>query len=177
MTRFETAMARGQFDAAFDQATLSMTYGMQSTSASIEGAFAAAAATRNPEHLREVVRLCGEVPSTGRLSTLLRTSAEAALAAVEGNSTDAVARFRTAITELDALEEHFAAAQLATVGIELLPDHPEMQILARNARPLIDQLGARPWLERLDAALGAGTAGAPSPGQAAAAPVPARPPG
>jgi class 3 adenylate cyclase/tetratricopeptide (TPR) repeat protein len=168
MTRCEVALATGQFDDAFRQAVLATTYGMQSTSVPVEAAFHAAAASRNPDQLREVVRLADDIPSTGRLSNLLRSSAQAALSAVEGKGAEAVARFRSAITELESLEEHFAAAQLATAGIGLLPHHPEMQALAKQARPLLMQLAARPWLERLDAALAVAATNQPA---GASAPV------
>ena len=173
MTRTETAMARGDYDGAFRQASLATTYEMQSTSVPVEGAFLAAAASRDPEQLREVVRLAREIPSSGRLSNLLRLGAEAALAAVEGRTADAVAGFRSATAELESLGEHFAAAQLATAAIGLLPDRPEIQDLAKAVRPLLVELRARPWLERLDQALGTSSAPGAAVGSEATASAPA----
>jgi hypothetical protein len=49
----------------------------------------------------------------------------------------------------------------------LLPDQPEIRALAAEVRPLLERLGARPALERLDRALGAPTSSAAREGTSA----------
>ena len=48
----------------------------------------------------------------------------------------------------------FDAETIAIGALELLPDDPEIRALAERGRPMLVELRAQPWLDRLDAALG-----------------------
>ena len=64
-----------------------------------------------------------------------------------------MAQYRSAREQLNELQQRFDAAWLAIAALHLLPGEPEVRAWALEARPLIDELRARPVLERLDGLL------------------------
>lgn len=87
------------------------------------------------------------------------------MAALEGRPTEALAALRDARTRLLALELPFEAATYAVDALILLPDDPEVRGWADESRATFAELQARPWLERLDAALASPDAAHPAAGR------------
>jgi hypothetical protein len=86
-----------------------------------------------------------------------RMWAAAILAALEGRRDDAVLGFGRAAAILRELGLEF---ELARMGIDMLialgPDDREARAAADEARPILERLGARPYLDRLEAAVSSG---------------------
>ena len=154
MSLSESAFARGDHETSYRQAMRAHALELQDQSIPLEAAFYAATAASDPDKIREVARLTEKLTSSGRLTAAARTANAAALAAVEGRTGEAVAAFRTAIAELTELEQHYDAARFTVAAATLLPNEPEIRAMAAEVRPLLERLGARPALERLDLALG-----------------------
>jgi class 3 adenylate cyclase/tetratricopeptide (TPR) repeat protein len=90
----------------------------------------------------------------GRLSTLDRRLLRAGLAALDGRRVEAIREARAVLLEYERMGLPWRQAVgtlmlVATVGT----DEPEVRALAEAAREILVRLGARPFLERLDAAL------------------------
>jgi len=96
-----------------------------------------------------------------RLVSVLFTDAwlahsEAAVAALDGRPEEAAAAFSDAITRLRSLGQMFAAAATGAIDAAVvLPGDPKVRALAEEARPLLVELRARPYLDKLDEALAA----------------------
>jgi class 3 adenylate cyclase/predicted ATPase len=96
-------------------------------------------------------------PSTGRSMQQTRRWAGAAVAALEGRHDEAVSGFLEAIRLADELEVHFEAARIRLDAVTLLPGVDELREEAVAARAVFEELGARPYQQRLDDVLaGAG---------------------
>ena len=101
------------------------------------------------------------------LVTALAREAEAAIAAMDGRTAEAVAAFRDAARRQEDLGNHFGRAQCQLTMVTLLgPAVPEAIDAAAEARALFTALGAMPFLRALDEAV--------RQGQESAAPVPAQ---
>ena len=94
--------------------------------------------------------------SVGRspLVTALAREAEAAIAAMEGRTADAVAAFRDAARRQADIGNHFARALCQLTMVILLgPAVPEALEAAEEARSMFTELRAKPFLRLLDEAL------------------------
>jgi class 3 adenylate cyclase/tetratricopeptide (TPR) repeat protein len=101
------------------------------------------------------------------LVTALAREAEAAIAAMDGRTAEAVAAFRDAARRQEDLGNHFGRALCHLTMVTLLgPGVPEVMDAAENARTLFTELGAAPFLRLLEHAL--------KPGPGSAVPVPAQ---
>jgi hypothetical protein len=96
--------------------------------------------------------------------------AHAAVAALEGRTSEALAGFRDVRATLGRLEQHFDAALRAIDAAVLLPDEAEVRAWAEDVRPLLEDLRARPYLAKLDEALASASSPAPRTGSAATPP-------
>ena len=86
-----------------------------------------------------------------------RLSARAAVAALEGRTDDAISGFREALARFRSVGEGFDVATTALDFVILVgADHPATREAAAEARAIFDRGRARPYLERLDAALSGG---------------------
>jgi tetratricopeptide (TPR) repeat protein len=95
-----------------------------------------------------------EDPHRGRSLASLRAGYEAGLDALAGRTGDAVAGYRASIRGLVDLGLHWEAALMGLDMTVLLdPADPAVQVAAAAARETFTDLQARPFLERLDAAL------------------------
>ena len=98
----------------------------------------------------------------GPLVALRRTAFRAGIAALEGRSPEARSLYAEARRGLLDRGVAFEAALVAIDMATLLgPGDPDAAAAASEARPILEQLGARPFVERLEAALRG--AGAPAP--------------
>jgi hypothetical protein len=87
----------------------------------------------------------------GRVASAYRRTVRAGLAALDGNTPDALTGFRGALAEWRDLGCVWRLALTAIVMATVLePDLPEVRSAADEARGILARLGARPFLERLD---------------------------
>ena len=94
-----------------------------------------------------------EYPATGRVGQAFRTWARAGFAALEGRVDEAVAGFADADARFDEVSAQLPRAEAALDAVILLPDRPELRPAAERARETFQQVGARPYLDRLEQAL------------------------
>lgn len=106
---------------------------------------------------REIASLLDADPATGIDVTASRAAAHAGIAALEGRTDEAVNGFRQAFAGFRTMGATYllASYQLDMVVV-LGPDHPAAREAAAEARPILEQIKARFWLEILDAALASG---------------------
>jgi class 3 adenylate cyclase len=116
--------------------------------------------TRNPETLTAARNAFRDAGRHGPSADALTLNADAGLAAMAGSRPEALALYGRALEAWQAIELRF---QEALVGIDMAslldPSLPEVQAAVANSRAILTELGARPFLERLDTL----TAGAASP--------------
>ena len=93
-------------------------------------------------------------PRRGRGVALERLTIAAGIAALEGRTSEAMGLYREALRGWDDLglpwDQALCAIDMATL---FEPGEPEVVAAAARARTFLEGLGARPFLERLDAAL------------------------
>ncbi len=112
---------------------------------------------------REVARLLEADPRTELAVTANRIAARAGIAALEGRRDEAAAGYREALARLRDLEQDFDVARVGLDFVLLVgADHPATREPAAEARTIFERVGARPYLERLDAALAGRPPGAES---------------
>ncbi|HEY7937294.1 MAG TPA: adenylate/guanylate cyclase domain-containing protein [Candidatus Limnocylindrales bacterium] len=76
----------------------------------------------------------------------------AGIAALEGRIDDAVAGYRDANAQLEAIHFDWLTALLGFEFVSLVGiDHPATREAADRSRAIFERVGARPWLEKLDA--------------------------
>ena len=106
------------------------------------------------ERVAAMLEQLGVEPRRGGAIETDRLSVRAGLAALEGRSAEALAMYRDALRAWRDLglawDEALTAIDMATV---LDPSEPEVRAAAEAAREILGRLGARPFLERLEAAL------------------------
>ena len=88
----------------------------------------------------------------GRLSKAFQAVMDGGALALEGQPAEARRRFVEGLDDLRRLEQIFDLARWQLVAVTLLPDAPEAPTWASTARELFERVGARPYLERLNAA-------------------------
>ena len=95
----------------------------------------------------------------------------AGVAAAEGRPTEALVEYRDAQRRWRELGLDFDLARSGLGFVTSLPDEPEAREAAEESRRIFERLGARPFVERVDAALGAAAAptrtGRPASGRSA----------
>jgi tetratricopeptide (TPR) repeat protein len=104
----------------------------------------------------------------GSVVELHRMTIRAGLAALEGRSADALAEYREALRGWHDLglawDEALTGIDMATL---LDPSQPEVRTAAESTRQILVRLGAKPFVERLHAAMGRSTSAELSTGRAA----------
>src|SRR4029077_936354 len=93
-------------------------------------------------------------PESSALIMASRIAARGGIAALEGRLDDAVAAYRDALAQYRAIGHNF---DLACAGLDCLllvgPDEPLPREAAAEARAIFARVGARPYMERLDAGI------------------------
>jgi len=104
----------------------------------------------------------------GSVIELRRMTVRAGLAALEGRSADALAQYREAMRGWHdvglAWDEALTGIDMATL---LDPSEPEVRAAAEATRQILVRVGAKPYIARLDAAMGRSTSAEPSTSRAA----------
>jgi class 3 adenylate cyclase/tetratricopeptide (TPR) repeat protein len=102
---------------------------------------------------REIADRLDAHPSSLTSITAARIAARAGIATLEGRLDEAVAGYRDALGRYRAAGEDF---ELACAGLDFVllvgGDHPSTREAATEARTIFERAGARPYLERLEAA-------------------------
>ncbi len=153
MTDALAALMRGDTDAAYAKAMEAMRLPTQSAEGAAGLALRAAIWAGDHDRIRTAGAAVQEGPSTGAVGQAFRGAATAAIAFVDGHTADAVDILRNSIASLDRLGQTYDAAEMAADAAILMPADPEIRRLAETYRPLLEEVGARPVLARLDAAL------------------------
>ena len=108
---------------------------------------------------REIADRLDAHPSPGSNISAARIAARAGIAALEGRPDEALAGYRDALSRYRAMGLAF---ELACADLDLVVlmglDQPATREPAAEARAIFERVGARPYLERLEAAVGASTA-------------------
>jgi class 3 adenylate cyclase/tetratricopeptide (TPR) repeat protein len=161
LARGTVALVNGDTESAFRNAMAVVDLDTQNPEIAMLLAVRAAIWSRDLERTRRVAALRADVPS-GAFGKAEIAHAAAAVAALEGRTSEALAGFRNVRATLGRLEQHFDAALRAVDAAVLLPDEPEVRAWADEVRPILESLRARPYLAKLDEAL-ASISARPSP--------------
>jgi tetratricopeptide (TPR) repeat protein len=103
---------------------------------------------------RRVADLLDADPSTALGVAADRIAARAGIAALEGRVDDAIAGYRDARARLRAIGSDFEVARISLDFVLLVgADHPAVRDAAAEARVIFERVRARPYLDRLDAAM------------------------
>jgi tetratricopeptide (TPR) repeat protein len=149
----DSSLARGEFDASYRYAMEASKIDLQAPEIPLATAYYASVGAHDSQRIRDVVRLIGELPMSGPVVAAARQLGRASVAAVEGRPNEAIPLFRAGFDAFNALDYAFDAAIMMVGALELLPHESEIRFLAERGRPMLIELRARPWLERLDRAL------------------------
>jgi hypothetical protein len=124
------------------------------------------------EAVRRYLELLDSTGFHGPVVEARRATIRAGIMALEGRAGESLAAYKEAITgwrELGiAWEEALTGIDVATVLDAALP---EVQAIGTATRETLERLGARPYIERLDAALARQSAGQPAPAEAPTRPL------
>ena len=88
-------------------------------------------------------------PLRGRWAAAIQATLRAGLAAIEGRREEAATTYHEAFALWNALDSPIDHAYTAIDAITLLPDDPVSVEAATQARARLEELGAKPLLERL----------------------------
>ena len=157
-TTWMAMMAAGQYADVIEPGRASLTWGGQGA---VDGTppivSRAGLRTRDPDVIREMLTAFARARK-GRSTTAHLAAMEGALAAVEGRRADARAQFLEALRQFRELGLSWIVANtgLDAIVADVL-EPAERQRVADEARATFERLGARPYLEQLDAALAGAT--------------------
>jgi class 3 adenylate cyclase/predicted ATPase len=163
MMQGETDLLSGNPEAAYAAALKTVELTNQNPEIPLFLATRAAIWSRDLERARHADNLLADLPATGSLTQAMRVHSSAAVAALEGRPAEAVAGFRDVDARMRQMEQFFDAARYAIDAAVLLPGEPEIRALVENARPLLVELRAKPYLDRLDAGLAGHSPASPAP--------------
>ena len=152
MARGNVALVTGSPDDAYRNALLAAEMMSQNPEVPLGLAVRAAIWSRDLDRARHAAGLRADVPA-GALGEAEIVHAQAAVAALEGHPAEAIAGFHDARGRLERLEQMFEAACYVVDAAVLLPGEPDVRAWAAEVRPLLEQVRARPFLDRLDEAL------------------------
>ena len=155
MVTADTALVSGDLETAFRSAMSILDHPTQNPEVPLAEALRAAIWAQDLERVRLAGVRITDLPATGAWTLALRQHASAAVAALEGRAPEALAGFREARAGSRRLEQWFEAACYTVDAAVLLPTEPEVRDWADEARVLLEELRARPYLEKLDEALAA----------------------
>ena len=103
---------------------------------------------------RQVADRLDADPATDAAIATYRVAARAGIAALEGRVDDAIAGFRDALSRFRSDHSEYEVARISLDFVLLVgPDHPATREAAAEARAIFERVRARPYLERLDAAM------------------------
>lgn len=152
------SLAGGELEAAVDKAMLAAAMDPTGSSAFVALGTARRAALwmRDPGRVAAAVEQLTEAHFHGAWLDAVRRDLEAGLAVLEGRTKEGATLFAQATTALRDLDVPFdlALTQLDRITV-LGADHPDSPAAAEEAHAIFERLGAKPFLERLEAVLAA----------------------
>ena len=165
--RAEVALALGDFAQAHELARRAYRLNIAPDGTGLQTAGRAAAWLGDVDAVREALGLL--VVQPGRVPAAARREIEAALAALEGRRSEALAGFIDALRRWRELGLEFEAALCGLNLVTMLgPSSPEARAAADDAAALFSRLGAQPLQVRLAEVMSSSAspaaAGAPAPG-------------
>jgi hypothetical protein len=164
------AMARGDSDAAI-RAFVEVTADGSNAPEYFYRAVHPALWAKDLERARELQGQQLESGGYGAVSDARRATMTAGVAALEGRTAEAMAAYRDALRDWRATHSVWDEALTGITMAELLdPRDPEVAKVISSTREILERLGARPYLERLDRAAARETAGTDSPPRPATRP-------
>jgi class 3 adenylate cyclase/tetratricopeptide (TPR) repeat protein len=118
-------------------------------------ALRAALWSRDVAKAREIADRLDANPSSVASMMATRISARAGIAALDGRADDSVAGYRDALARFRAVNHDFDLACTALDFVLLVgPENSSALAAAEEAKAIFERVGARPYLERLEAAIG-----------------------
>ncbi|HEX7472266.1 MAG TPA: hypothetical protein VF323_04235, partial [Candidatus Limnocylindrales bacterium] len=151
--RGNLAFRNGDYAVAVDESLLA-TEDEELAPYFLEDAMRATLWGRDLTRAREVADRLESDRSTGLQIDTARLAARAGIAALEGRIDDAIAGYREAMSRQRSVGADFVVASTALDFVRLVGgDHAATREAAAEARPIFKRVKARPYLERLDAAL------------------------
>jgi class 3 adenylate cyclase/tetratricopeptide (TPR) repeat protein len=151
--RSDRALHAGDFGLACDEA---VTAAEDDSIAALYLGFAMRPALwgRDLARARQVADRLDADPSTETGIAAYRVAARAGIAALEGREDDAITGYREALTRLRSEGSDFEVARISLDFVILVGSgHPATREAAAEARAIFERVKARPYLERLDAAM------------------------
>jgi class 3 adenylate cyclase/tetratricopeptide (TPR) repeat protein len=108
----------------------------------------------DPARAREAARRLEAIPQIGVGIAADRIAARAGVAALEGRVDEAITGYREALSRYRSIGAAFDLAQTALDFVIVVGgNHPATREAAAEARAIFERVRARPYLERLDAAM------------------------
>jgi hypothetical protein len=158
--RASRAFDRGEYAVAVDESLLA-TEDKELARYFLDDAMRAALWSRDLARARDVAGRLDADRSTGIAIEASRLAARAGIAALEGRLDEASAGFREAMSRHRSIGADFLVASVALDFVHLLGGgYPATREAGAEARPIFERVKARPYLERLEAALVQPAAGA-----------------
>ena len=157
MTRAAVELARGEPRAACEAARVVADLPSQGAEIPVMFMLRAALTVADPVLVRDAADRVAALSPGGRLRDIYYREGEAARAAVDGRTDDAVRAFLAVHHELSEMGYRYEAAHSVIGALHTLPDAAPLRTAAEATRPLLEELRARPMLDRLDAALAMAT--------------------
>ncbi len=119
---------------------------------------------RHLARAREIADRLDAAVETGGDVTASRIASRAGISALEGRIDDAVAGYRQAFNWFRSNGDHFLLAGIELDMIVVIgANQPAAREAAAEARPILERIKARAWLEVIAAAVAGGSAGPPEP--------------
>jgi len=152
--RGDRALVRGDYAEAYEEM-------LRAADKTAAAGFYLAEAVRPALWLRDAIRaravaerLDADPDAHSNVSRVNRAAAWAGIAALEGRRDEAVAGYRDALKHYREFGFEFEVARIELDMLMLLgPDLPDARAVAEEARSVFERVGARPYLERLDATI------------------------
>src|SRR5688500_6224092 len=138
MVRGDVALVTGDPDTAFREAMLANDILQQNPEVPLGLAMRAAIWSRNLDRARQVAELRAAVPTTGPWGQAELAHVNAAVAALEGRTAEAIEGFRASRSSLERMEQMFDAAARVVDAAVLLPGEPDVRAWATEVRPLLE---------------------------------------
>ncbi len=157
--RSDRALIAGDYARSADEAVMAADTSPELGAVYLDLAMRPALWARDLARARDISARLDADPATGSRTSIDRMAAHAGVAALEGRIDDASTGYRDVLARYRALGEVLATTRTALDYVLLLgPDQPGAGEAAAEARAIFERVGARPYLAKLDEAMGGATA-------------------
>ena len=153
MVTANTSLMAGDGETAYANALKAVQLATQNPEVALGLALSAAIWSRDSDHAAQIATQMASAAPTGPYFQAWRIHASAAVSALEGRTAEAIGGFRDSRARLIAMQQHFEAATWVVEAAILLPGEAEVRAWASEVRPLLEELRAKPFLDKLDEVL------------------------